>query len=135
MEPLNSGTVLGNFHLLLISVSPLHVVNICAPKCLNFLFCIRQDTEEGSLPESESNNGPGDAVTSSHNNSDSAAASQDSDKRVYLDLIPVRSFLHTPGGRKSPPVTQKDSLTHTPAAAGDQGDASSQAKGEVHKHN
>lgn len=90
-----------------------------------------EDTEEGSLPESEGNNRPGDAVMNVHNTSDSAPALQDSDKRVYLDLIPVRSFLHTPGGCKSPLVTQKESSTHPPAAAGDQGDASSQAKGEV----
>lgn len=88
-----------------------------------------EDTEEGSVPESEGNNRPGHAVTSSHDTSNSAAV-QDSDKRVYLDLIPVRSFLHT-GGSKSPPLAQQDSSTHPPASEGDQGDTFSQAKEEV----
>lgn len=86
------------------------------------------------MPESEGNNRAGDAVTSSHDTGNSAAV-QDSDKRVYLDLIPLRSFLHTSSGSKSPPVAQADSSTHPPASAGDQGDTSSQAKEEVNHHN
>lgn len=130
MESLNSGNEEGNFRdfFFSISVSLLFLLSNFLTSC----YHIQQDTEEGSLPESEGNNRPGDAVTSSHDASNSV---KDSDKRVYLDLIPLRSFLHTPGGSKSPPVAQQNSSTHPPASAGDQGDTFSQAKEEVNDHN
>uniref|UniRef100_A0A3Q3WLI0 Actin filament-associated protein 1-like 2 n=1 Tax=Mola mola TaxID=94237 RepID=A0A3Q3WLI0_MOLML len=50
---------------------------------------------------------------------------QDTENRVYLDLVPVRSFLHTSGGCKSPSVID---TSHSPGPVEDQKDPPSQIK-------
>lgn len=55
----------------------------------------------------------------------SAGTEQDPDTRIYLDLVPVRSFLHTPSGWKSPNV--KDTFTYSTVPVEDQ-EALSQTK-------
>ncbi|XP_068439662.1 actin filament-associated protein 1-like 2 [Clinocottus analis] len=70
-----------------------------------------EDAEESGLPESEDNNPQEHNETCAQDTKDSAGTEQDSDNRVYLDLIPVRSFLHTAGGGKAP---AKETSTHSP---------------------
>lgn len=66
-------------------------------------FCFLQDTEESSLADSnlqEQND------TCTEDTEDRVGTEQPeppaTENRVYLDLVPVRSFLHTSCGRKSP---------------------------------
>ncbi|KAK5850881.1 hypothetical protein PBY51_001719 [Eleginops maclovinus] len=54
-----------------------------------------EDAEEISLPESEDNNPQEQIETCAQDSKDSEGTEQDPDNRIYLDLIPVRSFLHT----------------------------------------
>lgn len=63
-------------------------------------FCFLQDIEEGSLPDSnlqEQND------TCTEDTEDQVGTEPPaSENRVYLDLVPVRSFLHTSCGSKGP---------------------------------
>ncbi|XP_059180351.1 actin filament-associated protein 1-like 2 [Centropristis striata] len=83
-----------------------------------------EDAEESGLPDSEDNNPQEDDETCVEDTKDSVETEQDTEDRVYLDLVPVRSFLHTSCGAKSP--SAKD--TSSPVPAEDQMDSSSQIK-------
>ncbi|XP_074475325.1 actin filament-associated protein 1-like 2 isoform X1 [Sebastes fasciatus] len=86
-----------------------------------------EDAEESGLPDSEDNNPQEHNETCAPEDTiDSAGTEQDPDNRIYLDLVPVRSFLHTSCGGKPPPA--KETSGHSPVPAEDQKDASSQMK-------
>ncbi|KAM8837977.1 actin filament-associated protein 1-like 2 isoform 2-T2 [Spinachia spinachia] len=61
-----------------------------------------EDAEESSLADSEDNNPQEQTEPCAQDTRDPEGAEQDTDTRVYLDLIPVRSFLHTPAASKAP---------------------------------
>lgn len=82
-----------------------------------------QDAEESGLPNSEENNLQ-EHTESTKDTKDSVGAEQDTEDRVYLDLVPVRSFLHTSCGGKTPPA--KETSRHSPVPTEDQKDPSSQ---------
>ncbi|KAF3853627.1 hypothetical protein F7725_014315 [Dissostichus mawsoni] len=65
-----------------------------------------EDTEEYVLPESEDNNPQEQFETCTQDSKDSEGTEQDPDNRIYLDLVPVRSFLHTSCGGKAPPAKE-----------------------------
>lgn len=85
-----------------------------------------QDAEESGLPDSEDNNLQEHNEPSTQDAKDSVGTEQDSESRVYLDLVPVRSFLHTSCGTKTPPT--KEPSRHSPVPVDDQRDSSCQAK-------
>ncbi|XP_032430191.1 actin filament-associated protein 1-like 2 isoform X8 [Xiphophorus hellerii] len=63
-----------------------------------------EDAEEDTQPSCEEENNPQDHNATQPDN----VAEQDSDNRIYLDLVPMRSFLHTACGAKaSPPLTPR----------------------------
>ncbi|XP_026207056.1 actin filament-associated protein 1-like 2 isoform X2 [Anabas testudineus] len=68
-----------------------------------------EDAEESGLPDSEDNNLEENKVTCAHDAKNSVGTEQDTENRIYLDLIPVRSFLHTSGGSKVSPVKETHS--------------------------
>ncbi|XP_074518706.1 actin filament-associated protein 1-like 2 isoform X2 [Halichoeres trimaculatus] len=82
-----------------------------------------EDTEESGLPDSEDNNLQEQNETCSEDKKDSE---EDPESRIYLDLVPVRSFLHTASGNK--PAAPKDISTHSPVVADDQKNQTSQIK-------
>jgi len=82
-----------------------------------------QDAEESGLPDGEDNNPQERNETCAQDTEDSAGTEQDADNRVYLDLIPVRSFLHTAGGSKAP---ARETPSHSPVE--EEKDPSSQMK-------
>lgn len=88
--------------------------------------CVIQDAEERGLPDSEDNSPQELNETSAQDTKDSAGTQQDTDNRIYLDLVPVRSFLHTSCGGKAPPA--KETSGHSPVPAEEQKDPSSQMK-------
>ncbi|XP_077959640.1 actin filament-associated protein 1-like 2 isoform X2 [Gasterosteus aculeatus] len=61
-----------------------------------------EDAEESSLADSEDNNPQEQNGPCARDTKDPEGAEQDTDARVYLGLIPLRSFLHTPGASKAP---------------------------------
>ncbi|XP_037319909.2 actin filament-associated protein 1-like 2 isoform X2 [Pungitius pungitius] len=61
-----------------------------------------EDAEGSSLADSEDNNPQETHEPCAQDAKDSEGAAQDPDARVYLDLVPLRSFLHTPGASKAP---------------------------------
>lgn len=76
----------------------LHLAAVQSP---NFLpLCYRPQ-------ESEDNN----EASTAQDARDLAGSELDPDNRVYLDLLPVRSFLHTSGGKTSP---TKDTSRQSP---------------------
>ncbi|XP_075948994.1 actin filament-associated protein 1-like 2 [Anarhichas minor] len=83
------------------------------------------DAEESGLPDSEDNNPQEHNDTCAQDTKDSVGTEQDTDNRVYLDLIPVRSFLHTSGGSKAP---AKETSRHSPVPVEEEKDPSSQMK-------
>ncbi|XP_033467779.1 actin filament-associated protein 1-like 2 isoform X1 [Epinephelus lanceolatus] len=85
-----------------------------------------EDAEERGLPDSEDNNPQELNETSAQDTKDSTGTQQDTDNRIYLDLVPVRSFLHTSCGGKAPPA--KETSGHSPVPAEEQKDPSSQMK-------
>ncbi|KAM9336162.1 actin filament-associated protein 1-like 2 isoform 2-T2 [Symphorus nematophorus] len=86
-----------------------------------------EDAEESGLPDSEDNNLQENNETCTQQDSkDSVGTEQDTDNRIYLDLIPVRSFLHTSCGGKTLPA--KETSRHSPVTVDDQKDPSSQTK-------
>ena len=89
-------------------------------------FGVMQDVEEGGLPDGEDINLQEHSETCTQGTKDLAAKEGDTDDRIYLDLIPVRSFLHTSCGPKTPPA--KETSGHSPVPAEEQKDASSQVK-------
>lgn len=84
-----------------------------------------QDAEESGLPDSEDNSLQENNEPCAQDTRDSVATEQDTENRVYLDLVPVRSFLHTSGGCKSPSVID---TSHSPGPVEDQKDPPSQIK-------
>ncbi|XP_042363573.1 actin filament-associated protein 1-like 2 isoform X2 [Plectropomus leopardus] len=85
-----------------------------------------EDAEESGLPDSEDNNPQEHNETSVQDTKDSVETEQDTDNRIYLDLVPVRSFLHTSCGGKSPPA--KETSRHSPVPIEEQKESSSQIK-------
>ncbi|XP_070707728.1 actin filament-associated protein 1-like 2 [Pempheris klunzingeri] len=77
-----------------------------------------EDAEESGLPDNEDNNPQEQHETCTQDSKDSEGTEQDADNRVYLDLVPVRSFLHTSCGAKPPPV--KEPSGHSPVPVEDQ---------------
>ncbi|GAA6214270.1 actin filament-associated protein 1-like 2 isoform X1 [Lates japonicus] len=71
-----------------------------------------EDAEESGLPDSEDNKLQEPNETCTQDAKGSVGTEQDTDNRIYLDLVPVRSFLHTScGGKVSPgKETFRDSL-------------------------
>ncbi|CAI5658880.1 unnamed protein product [Oreochromis niloticus] len=85
-----------------------------------------EDAEENSQTNCEGNNLQKDNETCSQDNAKSPQGTeQDSENRIYLDLVPVRSFLHTSSGGKLSP---KEASRHSLIPADDQKDSSSQVK-------
>ncbi|XP_054624112.1 actin filament-associated protein 1-like 2 [Dunckerocampus dactyliophorus] len=58
-----------------------------------------EDAVDGSPPQGEETDGNFEE-TSAQDQKDPVATDSDPENRVYLDLVPVRSFLHTVGGGK-----------------------------------
>ncbi|KAI3364822.1 hypothetical protein L3Q82_001009 [Scortum barcoo] len=85
-----------------------------------------EDAEESGLPDSENNNLQGHDETCTQDTKDSVGTEQDTEDRIYLDLVPVRSFLHTSCGSKTPPA--KETSRHSPVPVEDQSCPSSQMK-------
>ncbi|TKS89619.1 Actin filament-associated protein 1-like 2 [Collichthys lucidus] len=81
------------------------------------------DTEESGLPDVEDNNLQEHDQTCAK---DTQNPEEDTENRIYLDLVPVRSFLHTSCGSKTSPA--KETSRHSLVAVEDQKDASSQTK-------
>uniref|UniRef100_A0A3B4VI39 Actin filament-associated protein 1-like 2 n=1 Tax=Seriola dumerili TaxID=41447 RepID=A0A3B4VI39_SERDU len=67
-----------------------------------------------------------DDVASIADPENSEGTEQDPDNRVYLDLVPVRSFLHTSCGAKTPPA--KETSRYSPVPLEEQKDSSCQVK-------
>ncbi|XP_057682458.1 actin filament-associated protein 1-like 2 [Corythoichthys intestinalis] len=66
-----------------------------------------EDIVSGSLPQSEENDLETQNETSADDPNDPLAADEEeSEERVYLDLVPVRSFLHTVSGGKETPLQE-----------------------------
>ncbi|XP_027145388.1 actin filament-associated protein 1-like 2 isoform X2 [Larimichthys crocea] len=82
-----------------------------------------EDTEESGLPDIEDNNLQEHDQTCAQ---DTQNPEEDTENRIYLDLVPVRSFLHTSCGSKTSPA--KETSRHSLVAVEDQKDASSQTK-------
>ncbi|TMS22000.1 Actin filament-associated protein 1-like 2 [Larimichthys crocea] len=82
-----------------------------------------EDTEESGLPDIEDNNLQEHDQTCAQ---DTQNPEEDTENRIYLDLVPVRSFLHTSCGSKTSPA--KETSRHSLVAVEDQKDASSQMK-------
>uniref|UniRef100_A0A3P8THS8 Actin filament-associated protein 1-like 2 n=1 Tax=Amphiprion percula TaxID=161767 RepID=A0A3P8THS8_AMPPE len=80
------------------------------------------DAEESSLPNCEDNNVQEVNETCSQDAKEPVGTEQDNDNRIYLDLVPVRSFLHTSSGGKASPA--KETSRHSPVPAEDQKDSS-----------
>ncbi|XP_056221885.1 actin filament-associated protein 1-like 2 isoform X1 [Seriola aureovittata] len=85
-----------------------------------------EDAEESGLPDSEDNNLQEHNEPSTQDAKNSEGAEQDPDNRVYLDLVPVRSFLHTSCGAKTPPA--KETSRYSPVPLEEQKDSSCQVK-------
>ncbi|KAF1373855.1 hypothetical protein PFLUV_G00243260 [Perca fluviatilis] len=85
-----------------------------------------EDAEEGNLPDSEDNNPQEHNETCTQDIKESVGAEQDIENRVYLDLVPLRSFLHTSSGGKALPA--KETSRHSPVPEEDQKNTSSQMK-------
>ncbi|XP_008275800.1 actin filament-associated protein 1-like 2 isoform X2 [Stegastes partitus] len=81
-----------------------------------------EDAEESSLPNCEDNNVQEHNETCSQDAKDTAGTEEDNDNRIYLDLVPVRSFLHTSSGGKGSPGKETSRLSPVPAE--DQKDSS-----------
>ncbi|KAG7507928.1 hypothetical protein JOB18_049254 [Solea senegalensis] len=88
-------------------------------------------------PEDADESGPTDAQDDNNNlqeqsesctqdAKDSVGAEQETEHRLYLDLVTVRSFLHSSGGSKAPPT--KETISHSPAQTEELRDFSSPLK-------
>ncbi|XP_044193848.1 actin filament-associated protein 1-like 2 isoform X1 [Thunnus albacares] len=85
-----------------------------------------EDAEESGLPESEDNNLQQHNEICTQGTKEPVVTEEDIDSRVYLDLVPVRSFLHTSGGGKVIPA--KETSRHSPVTLEEQKDPSCQVK-------
>ena len=88
------------FHFLhcVLNLALFHLITSCS--------CVIQDADEYVLPESEDTNPQEQFETCTQDSKDSEGTEQDPDNRIYLDLVPVRSFLHTSCGGKAPPAKE-----------------------------
>ncbi|XP_028331270.1 actin filament-associated protein 1-like 2 isoform X2 [Gouania willdenowi] len=59
-----------------------------------------EDAEESSIPDCEDNNVQKQAETCLQHPTDPGSTEEEIENRIYLDLVPVRSFLHTSCGTK-----------------------------------
>ncbi|XP_061564975.1 actin filament-associated protein 1-like 2 isoform X2 [Cololabis saira] len=82
--------------------------------------------EESNVPNSEDNNLQECNETRSQDAQDPVNMEQDTDDRIYLDLVPVRSFLHTPCGVKSSPG--KEPCRQSPVPVEEPKDSSCEVK-------
>ncbi|XP_076008122.1 actin filament-associated protein 1-like 2 [Genypterus blacodes] len=83
-----------------------------------------EDVEESTLPQGEEEKDLQERNdTCREDAGDAGGGEQGTGNRVYLDLVPVRSFLHTSGGNKASP--NKDASCQSPAPAEDEQDPSS----------
>ncbi|XP_051274492.1 actin filament-associated protein 1-like 2 isoform X2 [Dicentrarchus labrax] len=85
-----------------------------------------EDAEDSGLPDTEDNNLQEHNETCTQDTKDSVGTEEDAENRVYLDLVPLRSFLHTSCGTKAPPA--KETCRHSLVTVEDQKDPSSQLK-------
>ncbi|XP_029934373.1 actin filament-associated protein 1-like 2 isoform X2 [Myripristis murdjan] len=85
-----------------------------------------EDVDESGLPDSEENNLQEHNESCTQDAKDAVGTGQDTENRVYLDLIPVRSFLHTSCGSKTPP--HKDVSRHSPGPTEEQQDPPCQTR-------
>ncbi|XP_026171279.1 actin filament-associated protein 1-like 2 isoform X2 [Mastacembelus armatus] len=85
-----------------------------------------EDAEEGGQPDCEDNNLQGNNQTCVQDATDSGGAEQDTENKIYLDLVAVPSFLHTTSSGKVTPA--KETSSHSPVAAKDQKEESYQNK-------
>lgn len=92
----------------------------------NSCFHVIQDADQSGLQDSVDNTMQEHNETCTQDTKNSTGTKQDTENRVYLEVVPVRSFLHTSCGRKSPPV--KDTFTHSPVPEEDQQEPPSQTK-------
>lgn len=84
-----------------------------------------EDADESYLPNCEDNNNVQEHnQTCTQDSKDPLSSEQEPENRVYLDLVPVRSFLHTSCGGKSP----KDNSRHSPINTEEQRDSSCETK-------
>lgn len=102
--------------------------HVC-PLNVSFFYATQDVEEIINLPNCE------DASVQEHNETctgdakNPVATEENADDRIYLDLVPVRSFLHTSGGAKA----VKDTSRHSLSQVEDQKESSSQTK-EVCDH-
>ncbi|XP_067344342.1 actin filament-associated protein 1-like 2 isoform X2 [Channa argus] len=85
-----------------------------------------EDAEGSGLPDPEDNNLQENNETCTQNAKDSTGTEHDNENRIYLDLVPVRSFLHTSCASKVSP--SKDTCAPFPTPVEDQEDSSCQTK-------
>ncbi|XP_041830457.1 actin filament-associated protein 1-like 2 isoform X2 [Melanotaenia boesemani] len=85
-----------------------------------------EDADENRLPNCEDNNLLEQNQTCSPNTKNPMSTEQDTDNRIYLDLVPVRSFLHTSCGNKTSPA--KEISRQSPVPVEDHKDSSFQIK-------
>ncbi|KAM4526954.1 actin filament-associated protein 1-like 2 isoform 2-T2 [Fundulus diaphanus] len=87
-----------------------------------------EDAEENPLPNCEEENNPQDLDPTQPDNAKGPTdAEQETNDRIYLDLVPMRSFLHTSCGVKaSPPPKEASRVCPIPGEA--QKDSSCQVK-------
>lgn len=84
-----------------------------------------EDAEENRLPDCEDGNLQ-EQETCSQDTKKSEGTEEDPENRIYLDLVPVRSFLHTSTGTKTPPAKEASRLSPVPGE--DQKEPASQVK-------
>ncbi|KAM9837249.1 actin filament-associated protein 1-like 2 [Aulostomus maculatus] len=72
-----------------------------------------EDAEECGRPHSETSDVIEQSKTCTQDTADPVGTAQDTDSKVYLDLVPVRSFLHTSCGAKETPL--KETSGHSTA--------------------
>ncbi|KAK2820413.1 hypothetical protein Q5P01_023372 [Channa striata] len=80
-----------------------------------------EDAEESRLPDTEDKDLLENNETCTDNAKDSAGTEPHDDDRIYLDLIPVRSFLHTSCASKVSPT--KDTCPKSPTPVEDHKDS------------
>ncbi|XP_035517622.1 actin filament-associated protein 1-like 2 [Morone saxatilis] len=85
-----------------------------------------EDAEDSGLPDTEDNNLQEHNETCTQDTKNSVETEEDAENRIYLDLVPLRSFLHTSSGTKAPPA--KETCRHSLVTVEDQKDPSSQMK-------
>ncbi|KAM4715803.1 actin filament-associated protein 1-like 2 isoform 2-T2 [Anableps anableps] len=84
-----------------------------------------EDAEENTQPSCEEENNPQDHNAIQPDNAKDAE--QEIDNRIYLDLVPMRSFLHTACGAKASPPPKETSRV-CPVPGDGQKDSSGQVK-------